>query len=77
MRNSFYDNINNVISSMANSNQNFMRREIYRLSSIESRSPQYRRNGMYNFGAQQLENTLPSRQFATFGTKSASMTAGQ
>ena len=46
--------LKNNLVKMFDTNKNHVSREIARLASYEHHSPSYRRNGAYNFGAQQL-----------------------
>ena len=44
---------NNVVK-MFNTNKSHVSNEISRLGSVEQRDPEYRRNGMLNFGSRQM-----------------------
>jgi len=74
MRDQYQDILSNNLVKMFNTNRDYIDQEITRLSSVEQRSTEFRRNGTGNFGARQMANYFGGDNYATVGVSMSSTT---
>ena len=72
MRQRYEDSINNSLTKMFNTNRDYIDQEITRLSSVDQRSTEFRRNGTGDFGARQMSNYFGGTQGMVVGVSSSS-----
>ena len=68
MRKSYQDMLNNNLTKMFNTNRDYIRQELNRLSI----DPKDRTKGMGDFGARQMVNYFGNNNYATVGTTMSS-----
>ena len=67
MRDHYQDILSNNLAKQFNFNRDYIDQEITRLSSVDQRSTEFRRNGTGNFGARQMTNYFGGTQGAVVG----------
>ena len=76
MRSHSQNSVDNVLSKMFNTNRDYISQEISRTGSIPARETTYRRNGILNFGAQQMMGLVSDSNFMVIGSISGSPIVG-